>query len=144
MRVLATTGDGTARPVDAPMPVPGFGEVLVRVEAATINYADRFMASGALHQLGLITHARPVGLGWDAVGRVESVGPDVRTVSVGDRVAGVRVADDTIYGAIAEYVVLSEADVAARARHSHLHRGRVNRHERPDRRPSSRSVRRRR
>ncbi len=52
MRVLATTGDGTAIPVDAPMPVPGFREVLVRVEAATINYADRFIASGALHQLG--------------------------------------------------------------------------------------------
>ncbi len=25
MRVLATTGDGTATLVDAPMPVPGFG-----------------------------------------------------------------------------------------------------------------------
>ncbi len=112
IRVLATTGDGTAAPMEAPRPVPGFREVLVRVEAATINFADRFIASGALHQLGLITHVGAVGLGWDAVGPVESVGPDVRTVSVGDRVAGVRVADDTIYGAIAEYVVLSEADVA--------------------------------
>lgn len=112
MRVLATTGDGTATPVDAPMPIPGSREVLVRVEAATINYVDRFIASGAVHQLGLITHEGAVGLGWDAVGRVESAGPDVRTVSVGDRVAGVRVADDTIYGAIAEYVVLPEADVA--------------------------------
>ncbi len=112
MRVLATHGDGTATPVDAPIPVPGCREVLVRVEAATINYVDRFIASGAVHQLGLITHDGAVGLGWDAVGRVESVGPDVRTVSVGDRVAGVRVADDTIYGAIADYVVLPEADVA--------------------------------
>ena len=112
MRVLATTGDGTAAPVDAPMPVPGSGEVLVRVDAATINYVDRFIASGAVHELGLITHDGPVGLGWDAVGRVASVGPDVRTVSVGDRVAGVRVADESIYGAIAEYVVLPEADVA--------------------------------
>ena len=100
MRVLATTGDGTATPVEAPMPVQGSREVLVRVEAATINYADRFIASGAVHQLGLITHDGAVGLGWDAVGRVESVGPDVRTVLVGDRVAGVRVADDTIYGVI--------------------------------------------
>lgn len=112
MRVLATTGDGTATPVDTPMPAPGSREVLVRVDAATINYVDRFIASGAAHRLGLITHDGAVGLGWDAVGRVESVGPDVRTVSVGDRVAGVRVADDTIYGAIAEYVVLPEADVA--------------------------------
>ena len=112
MRVLATTGDGIATPVDAPMPVPGSRDVLVRVEAATINYVDRFITSGAVHQLGLITHDRPVGLGWDAVGRVESVGPDVRTVSIGDRVAGVRVADDSIYGAIAEYVTLPETDVA--------------------------------
>ena len=99
MRVLATTGDGTATPVEAPKPVPASREVLVRVEAATINYVDRFITSGAVHHLGLITHDGAVGLGWDAVGRVESVGPDVRTVSVGDRVAGVRVADDTIYGA---------------------------------------------
>jgi NADPH:quinone reductase-like Zn-dependent oxidoreductase len=112
MRILATTGAGTATPVDAPMPVPGPGEVLVRVEAATINYVDQFVASGVVHQLGLITHDGAVGLGWDAVGYVESAGPDVRTVSVGDRVAGVRVADDTIYGAIAEYVVLPEADIA--------------------------------
>lgn len=112
MRVLATIGDGTATPVEASMPVPGPREVLVRVDAATINYVDRFIASGAAHQLGLITHDRPVGLGWDAVGRVDSVGPEVRTVSVGDRVAGVRVADDTVYGAIADHVVLPEADVA--------------------------------
>ena len=112
MRVLATIGDGTATPVDVPVPAPGSRDVLVRVEAATINYVDRFVTSGAVHQLGVITHDRPVGLGWDAVGRVESVGPDVRTVSVGDRVAGVRVADDTIYGAIADYVTFPEADVA--------------------------------
>ena len=84
----------------------------MRVDAATINYVDRFISSGAAHQLGLITHHDPVGLGWDAVGRVEAVGADVRTLSVGDRVAGVRVADDTIYGAIAEHVTLPEADVA--------------------------------
>ena len=112
MRVLATFGDGTAAPVEAAMPEPGPSEVLVRVEAATINYVDRFVTSGATHELGLITHDGPVGLGWDAVGRVESVGPDVRTVSFGDRVAGVRVADDSVYGAIAEYVVLPETDVA--------------------------------
>ena len=112
MHVLATTGTGTAVTVDAPIPVPESQELLVRVEAATINYVDRFITSGIAHQLGLITHDRPVGLGWDAVGRVASVGPDVRTVSVGDRVAGVRIADDTIYGAIAEYVALPEADVA--------------------------------
>ncbi len=112
MHVLATTGDGTAVPIDAPMPSPGPRVVLVRVEAATINYVDRFVTSGATRELGLIIHDGPVGLGWDAVGRVESVGFDVRTVTVGDRVAGVRVADDSVYGAIAEYVVLPEAEVA--------------------------------
>ena len=143
MRVLATTGDGTATPVDAPVPVPASDEVLVRVDAATINYVDRFISSGAAHQLGLITHDDPVGLGWDAVGRVEAVGAEVRTVAVGDRVAGVRVADDTIYGAIAEHVTLPEADVALGPRHPHLDPGRSHRHERPDRRPGPRSVRRR-
>ena len=63
------------------MPLPGPRGVLVRVEAASINYVDRFVISGATRELGLITHDGPVGLGWDAVGRVESVGLDVRTVS---------------------------------------------------------------
>ena len=112
MRVLTTTGDGTATPVDVPVPVPASDEVLVRVDAATINYVDRFISSGAAHRLGLITHDDPVGLGWDAVGRVEAVGAAVRTLVVGDRVAGVRVADDSVYGAIAEHVTLPEADVA--------------------------------
>ena len=112
MRVLTTTGDGTAAPVDAPVPVPASDEVLVRVDAATINYVDRFISSGAAHRLGLITHDDPVGLGWDAVGRVEAVGAAVRTLAVADRVAGVRVADDSVYGAIAEHVTLPEADLA--------------------------------
>jgi NADPH:quinone reductase-like Zn-dependent oxidoreductase len=94
------------------MPVPASRDVLVRVEAATINYVDRFVVSGAAHQLGLLSHDHPIGLGWDAVGRVESVGSAVRRISVGDRVAGVRVADDAVYGAIAEYAVLPESDVA--------------------------------
>jgi NADPH:quinone reductase-like Zn-dependent oxidoreductase len=112
MSVLATTGDGRAAPVDAPVPLPGPHEVLVRVDAATINFVDRFMASGGAHRLGLITHENPVGLGWDAVGRVEAVGADVRTWSVGDRVAGVRAADDSVYGAIADYVTFAVGDLA--------------------------------
>ncbi len=144
MRVLTTTGDGTATPVDAPIPVPASDEVLVRVEAATINYVDRFISSGAAHRLGLITHDDPVGLGWDAVGRVEAVGSEVRTLAIGDRVAGVRVADDSIYGAIAEHVTLPEADVAQVPDTLTLDPGRSHRHERPDRRPGPRTVRRRR
>ena len=61
MSVLATTGDGRAAPVDAPVPLPGPHEVLLRVDAATINFVDRFMASGGAHRLGLITHENRSG-----------------------------------------------------------------------------------
>jgi len=79
---------------DISVPVAGDGEVLVKVEAAGINYIDTYQRSG-LYQIPL-----PATLGMEAAGTVEAVGNGVSRFSVGDRVAYTGVA-----GAYAEYAV---------------------------------------
>jgi NADPH:quinone reductase-like Zn-dependent oxidoreductase len=67
-------------------PVPGRGEVLVRVRAAGINPGENAIRSGAFHDRWPATF--PSGQGSDLAGVVEEVGPDVPTWSVGDEVIG--------------------------------------------------------
>src|SRR5579864_891616 len=59
---------------------PGPGEALVRMEACGICHSDLFVAG--LEKLPLV----PLTLGHEGIGRVESVGPGVASVSAGDRV----------------------------------------------------------
>lgn len=56
-------------------------DLLVRVEAVSVNPVDYKMRSRAVAQDGV-----PVILGYDAVGNVEAIGPDVQGFSPGDRV----------------------------------------------------------
>jgi zinc-binding alcohol dehydrogenase family protein len=65
--------------IDAPTPRPK--DVVVRVKAISVNPVDTKIRAGRAPKDG-----RPVILGWDAVGIVESTGPDAKTFSVGDRV----------------------------------------------------------
>jgi len=65
--------------VELPDPTPGARDLLVRVEAVSVNPVDVKIRAGV----------EPDGqrvLGWDAVGTVEALGRDVRGFSVGDRV----------------------------------------------------------
>ena len=62
------------------------GDVLVDVVASSVNPIDNFVSSGNAHPVfGLPPQ---VGLGWDVVGRVRSVGADVEGLVPGDLVAG--------------------------------------------------------
>jgi len=84
------------REVDAP--VPGAGEVLVRVAFVSVNPIEWKIRSGAFAAMLPMTF--PVVLGNEVSGVVDQVGADVDEHSVGDRVAGfVRGRED------AEYVV---------------------------------------
>src|SRR5687768_16280874 len=67
-------------------PVPGPGEVLVRVRAAGINPGENTIRTGVMHDRWPATI--PSGQGSDLAGLVEEVGPDVPTWSVGDEVIG--------------------------------------------------------
>ncbi|UCH75780.1 MAG: quinone oxidoreductase [Rhodospirillales bacterium] len=60
---------------------PGDGQALIRQTAAGVNYMDIYQRSGS-YPLQL-----PSGIGLEAAGVVEAVGPDVDTVAPGDRVA---------------------------------------------------------
>ena len=64
------------------VPQPGAGEVRVRNAAIGVNFIDTYQRSG-LYQLAL-----PSGLGSEAAGIVEAVGPGVDWLAPGDRVAG--------------------------------------------------------
>jgi NADPH2:quinone reductase len=66
---------------DAEKPAPKAGEALVRLEAVGVNFIDIY------HRTGLYPLPRPFIPGSEAAGVVESVGPDVTEVAVGDRVA---------------------------------------------------------
>jgi NADPH:quinone reductase-like Zn-dependent oxidoreductase len=69
---------------DYPDPVPGAGEVLVRVAASSVNPFDFKVRSGSLRDF--IPISFPAVLGLDVSGTVESVGPGVTTFAPGDKV----------------------------------------------------------
>lgn len=77
---LESVGELVVRAV--PMPVPGPGDVLVRVEACGVCGSDRHMFRGEFPT------AKPVTLGHEFSGIVEAVGANVTAVSPGDRVTG--------------------------------------------------------
>jgi NADPH:quinone reductase-like Zn-dependent oxidoreductase len=67
---------------ELPDPVPGPGQVLVRVKAAALNHLDLWVRRG----LPALKVAFPHILGGDACGVVAGLGPGVQGVKEGDRV----------------------------------------------------------
>jgi propanol-preferring alcohol dehydrogenase len=69
------------RLVDRPVPVPGVGEVLVKVDVCAICRTDLHVIEGEL-----ASHRSPLVPGHQVVGRVERLGDGCSRVRVGDRV----------------------------------------------------------
>src|SRR5215469_1468560 len=67
---------------DLPDPVPGPGEAVIDVFAAETNYPDVLVIEGKYQ----FKPRFPFSPGKAASGRVAAIGPDVRHLSVGDRV----------------------------------------------------------
>ena len=65
---------------------PDAGEVLVRVQASSVNQLDGGIVAGMLADM--LPHEYPITLGRDFVGVVEQVGDGVSSVAVGDEVFG--------------------------------------------------------
>lgn len=72
--------------MEVPDPVPGEGEVLVRVKAAGINPGEISIREGAMHERFPATF--PSGQGSDLAGVVEQIGPQVSQWQPGDEVIG--------------------------------------------------------
>ncbi len=82
--IQAYGGPEVLRIADYPDPVPGAGEVLVRVAAASINPVDTFERAGLTKDYKPVTF--PGILGWDVAGTVAAVGAGVDGFTVGDKV----------------------------------------------------------
>jgi NADPH:quinone reductase-like Zn-dependent oxidoreductase len=94
-----------------PRPVPGSGEVLVRVRAAAVNPRDWMVRSGT-YPFRVTLPSFPVILGGDFAGEVAGAGPGVERFVRGERVYGMQRAFGG-FGAFAQYVVAKQ-DLLAR------------------------------
>jgi NADPH2:quinone reductase len=80
IRFHETGGPDVLRYEDVEVGNPGPGQVRLRHEAVGLNFADTYFRSG-LYPVPL-----PAGMGVEAAGVVDAIGPDVMNVAVGDRV----------------------------------------------------------
>lgn len=100
IQISRTGGAEVLQAVDLPVPKPGAGQVLVKIEAAGVNFIDTYLREGRY----------PVPLpfvpGQEAAGTVAALGQGVEGFAVGDRVAwnGTR-------GTYAEYACAPVADL---------------------------------
>jgi NADPH2:quinone reductase len=110
MRVLLIDeADAPFRLATLERPVPGAGQVLVRINASGVNPLDikirRGMAAHARHPL-------PAVLGLDLAGVVEAVGAGVSVFNAGDKVYGLTGGVGGLQGSLAEYAAV-DADLLA-------------------------------
>jgi NADPH:quinone reductase-like Zn-dependent oxidoreductase len=103
----ATLGDvpGTPEVTEVETPRPQAGELLVRVEASSVNGFDVATAAGLLQ--GMMEHRSPLIPGKDFAGTVEAVGAGVEGFAVGDAVFGVVSKPYLGTGSLAQYVTVA-------------------------------------
>jgi NADPH:quinone reductase-like Zn-dependent oxidoreductase len=113
------------RTVDRPEPVPGHGEVLLKIRAVSLNYRDLLVVKG-IYNPKLNLPRIPCS---DAVGEIVACGPETGRFKVGTRVAGLfmpkwlegeltdakgrSALGGSVDGLLAEYAVLAEEAVVA-------------------------------
>jgi len=127
-QLRAQTGPMALEMVELPEPTPGPGQVLVRVQAASLNYRDQMVADGRYGRVSL-----PLVPLSDGAGEIAAVGAGVTRWKAGDRVAGTffqgwmagsfrreyqgLALGGALPGMLAEYVVLGELGVVAMPSH---------------------------
>jgi NADPH:quinone reductase len=112
IRVETHGGPEALRYGDAPDPTPGPGQVLIRVEAAGLNFIEVYQRTG-LYKVPL-----PVVPGSEAAGTIVAIGPGVHGFRCGDRVASTNV-----LGAYAELTLVSSERIVKLPEGVNAHQG---------------------
>src|ERR1700682_2705775 len=114
--VLREHGEGGLRlETGFPDPVPGEGDVVLRVRATALNYHDVFTRRG----MPGIRIAMPAIMGLDVAGEIAAIGPGVSGWTLGERALGDPLnrvdgglTGETVHGALAEYCPLRAHQLA--------------------------------
>ena len=84
--------------VEDDLPEPGKGQVRVKILAAGVAYADVMMRQGVYPEMPRL----PFTPGYDMVGIIDAIGPEIQGFSVGQIVAAL-----TTFGSYSQYICLS-------------------------------------
>jgi NADPH:quinone reductase len=100
IQIQVTGGPEVLELADLPIPEPGPGQVLVRVEATGVNFIEIYFRKGVYKA------ALPFIPGSEAAGTVEELGPGVTGFMAGDAVAST-----SMIGSYAEYALVPAAQL---------------------------------
>jgi NADPH2:quinone reductase len=100
IQIHATGGPEVLKLAELPIPHPGAGQVLIRVEAVGVNFIEIYFRKG-VYKASL-----PLTPGSEAAGTVEELGPGVTGFATGDAVASV-----SVLGSYAEYALVPAAQL---------------------------------
>jgi NADPH2:quinone reductase len=100
IQLQSTGGPEVLQLVDLPIPEPGPGQVLIRIEATGVNFIEIYFRKGVYKS------AVPLIPGSEAAGTVEELGPGVTGFKAGDAVAST-----SVMGSYAEYALVPAAQL---------------------------------
>ncbi len=100
IQIHETGGPEVLTLAELPIPQPGPGQVLIRVEATGVNFIEIYFRKGVYKA------ALPLTPGSEAAGTVEDLGPGVTGFAAGDPVASV-----SVLGSYAEYALVPAAQL---------------------------------
>ncbi len=100
IQIRAAGGPEVLELVELPIPEPGPGQVLIRIEAIGVNFIEIYFRKGQYKA------ALPLIPGSEAAGTIEELGPGVTGFATGDAVASV-----AVMGSYAEYALVPAAQL---------------------------------
>jgi NADPH2:quinone reductase len=100
IQILETGGPEVLQLADLPIPHPGPGQVLIRIEATGVNFIEIYFRKGQYKA------SFPLTPGSEAAGTVEELGPGVHGFTAGELVASV-----SVLGSYAEYALVPAAQL---------------------------------
>jgi NADPH2:quinone reductase len=100
IQIHETGGPEVLKLADLPIPQPGPGQLLIRVEAIGVNFIEIYFRKGTYKA------ALPLTPGSEAAGTVEELGPGVTGFAAGDAVAST-----SVLGSYAEYALVPAAQL---------------------------------